>query len=94
MPREASSPIDLPAAPVEEAGLGWAGAVIALATLLLLVANAVSLRDWLEDLPPSSAQAQAAELAEEWVATTDAIGIGRPRALLHDWWKKAEAARF
>lgn len=94
MPRETPSPIDLPAKPVEAPGLGWTGGAIAIATLVLFATNAVSLRDWAADLTPSPAQARLAEATEGWLAFTDAVGVGRPRAWLHDLWKKAENARF
>ncbi len=94
MPQETPSPIDLPAAPLEEPGLGWTTGAIVIATLFLLCANAVSLRDWIDDRPPSPLQAQAAVWADEWVAIAQAVGIGRPRDAIHDAWKQAEAARF
>jgi len=94
MPRETPSPIDLPDEPLERPGLLWTGATIAIAALLLFVMNAVALRDWIEEQAPSPVQAQAAALAEQWVTITDDIGLGRPRAWLHDLWKKAEGATF
>lgn len=94
MPRETPSPIDLPDEPLDAPGLGWTAGVIAIAALLLLAMNAVALRDWVEEQTPGPVQAQAAAAAEQWVALTDAIGIGRPRAWLHDLWKQIEAARF
>ena len=94
MPRETSSPIDLALPPLPRPGLVWTTFVIATATVLLLLANAVSLHDWLEDLPPGPIQARAAELAGQWVDLGEAIGVGRPRTWLHGLWKAAEAARF
>jgi len=94
MPRETPSPIDLPDVPVDAPGLGWTGAAIGIAAVFLLATNAVSLRDWAADLTPGPVQAQLAEATEGWLAFTDAVGVGRPRARLHDWWKKAENARF
>ena len=94
MPRETPSPIDLPAEPVAAPGLGWTTGVIAIASLLLLATNAVSLRDWANDLTPSPAQATLAEATQGWLDFTEAVGVGRPRAWLHDQWKKAENARF
>jgi hypothetical protein len=94
MPRETPSPIDLPAEPVGAPGLGWTTGVIAIASLLLLATNAVSLRDWANDLTPGPAQAQLAEATQGWLDFTEAVGVGKPRAWLHDQWKKAENARF
>ena len=94
MPQETPSPIDLPEPELEEAGLGWTFGVIAIASLFLLFANASSLRDWIDDQPPSQAQQQAAEYADQWVETTENFGIGLPRKAMHDQWKRAEEARF
>ena len=94
MPRETPSPIDLPAEPLGRPGLLWATGTIVIAALILLAANAVALRDWIDEQPPSPVQEQAAALADQWVTITDAAGVGRPREWLHDLWKKAENARF
>ena len=88
------SPVDLPVEPIARVALGWASVVIAIAALLLLAANAVSLQDWIDDMPPTPIQQQAAEMAAQWRDTTDRIGLGAPRAWLHERWKRAEAARF
>ncbi len=94
MPQDTPSPIDLPEPALEESGLGWAFGTIAIASLFLLCANASSLRDWIDDQPPSPLQQQAAEYADQWVETTEGLGIGLPHKMLHDQWKRAEQARF
>ena len=94
MPRETPSPIDLGEEPLDMAGLAWTTGVITIASLFLLATNAVSLRDWVADLTPGTTQARALEAAEGWVQLTDAMGVARPRAWLHDLWKKAETATF
>jgi hypothetical protein len=94
VPRETPSPIDLPEPPLEVEGLGWAFRVVAVATLLLLFTNAVSLRDWIDDLPPGPLQARASDLAGSWLDLTRTLGVGVPRDALHDAWKRAEIARF
>lgn len=94
MPHDTPSPIDLPEPELEESGLGWAFGVIAIASLFLLCANAASLRDWIDDQPPSPTQQQAAEYADQWVALTEGFGIGLPRKAMHGQWKRAEQARF
>ena len=88
------SPVDLPAEPIVRHGLIWTTIVIATAALLLLATNAVSIEDWIDDMPPTPTQARAADVAAQWRAMTNQIGLGAPRALLHDQWKRAEAARF
>ena len=92
MPQETPSPIDLPEPPLEAPGLGWTGVVMTVAVLFLLATNAVSLQGWIDDRPPGPVQARVAATADAWVAITDAAGIGRPRAWLHDLWTGAERA--
>lgn len=94
MARETPSPIDLPEPQPERDGLGWASAVIAVATIVLLLGNAVALSGWVDERPPGPLQARAAEIADDWTAFTTSIGFGAPRAALHAQWKRAEAARF
>ena len=94
MPRETPSPIDLPDPRPEYEALGWASVVIAIASVVLLLANAVALSGWIDEQPPGPFQARAAEIADEWTALTGSVGLGAPRAMLHAQWKRAEAARF
>jgi len=95
MHKETPSPLDLPEPELEpESALGWATGLIAIASLFLLLTNAVSLRDWIDDQPPSPLQAQAAAVADQWVAISRAIGVALPRDALHHVWKRAEGARF
>lgn len=94
MPHETPSPIDLPAPPLEADGLGWTFGAIAVATILLLLTNAVTLADWFDDLPPTPVQAQAAGIADQWLQLTQEMAIGAPRDALHGVWKRAEVARF
>jgi hypothetical protein len=95
MPHQTPSPLDLPEPDLEEtSALGWATGIILFASLLLLLVNAVSVRDWIDEQPASPAQARAAEIADDWVAITRQIGFGVPRDTLHAQWKRAEGARF
>ena len=94
MPQDTPSPIDLPEPELDRPGLSWAFGAIAIAALFLLFSNAISLRDWIDDQPPSPIQQQAAEYADQWVAITEGFGIGVPREAMHDQWKRAEQARF
>ena len=77
-----------------ESDLLWSTATLVIAALILLLTNAVSLSDWIEDMPPSQMQSQAAEVAADWRDMTGQLGLAAPRARLHDLWKRAEAARF
>lgn len=95
MPRETQSPIDLPGAVRLGPGdLRRASVTIAVATVFLLLTNAVSLRDWIDERRPGPLQSAAASAADAWVGFTGRVGLGTPRAALHDRWKHAEAARF
>ena len=95
MPKETPSPIDLPGpVRVGPGDLRWATATIGFAALFLLLTNAVSLHDWVNEQRPGPVQAAAASAADAWVAFTDRIGLGAPRAAMHARWQAAEAARF
>ena len=95
MPRETPSPIDLPGpARLGPGGLRWTAVVIATATLVLLLTNAVALQGWINEQRPGPLQADAAAVADAWVGLTDRMGLGTPRAALHARWKRAEEARF
>jgi hypothetical protein len=92
---EFESPVDLPPGPHDpDRSLGWTTATIAIATLILLLMNGFSLRDWADQLPPGPRQAAFATAAERWQTATDQIGLGAPRAAFHRLWKEAQAARI
>ena len=92
---EFESPVDLGGGPAEDGhALRWVTIVIATASLFLLVANAVSIRQWIDEQTPGPLQARAQAIAMAWEAFTDRIGVGKPRAALHEEWKAAQAARF
>jgi hypothetical protein len=88
-------PVDIPGEdPPGAHPLRWTSVALAVASLFLLLTNAVSIRDWTNDLSPSPAQARLAGVAERWVVITDSMGLGSPRAALHARWKQAEAVKF
>lgn len=91
---EFESPVDLTRDAAGRHPLLWSSITIAVASLFLLATNAITLRGWIDEQPPSPIQAQLAEIAGQWEGMTDSIGLGVPRALLHRHWKAAEAARF
>lgn len=88
------SPVDLPAAADPRPALGWTSLAIATASLLLAATNAVAIHGWAVELAPSPRTAALVRVAEGWMAATDRIGLGAPRATVHGWWKRAQAARF
>jgi len=92
---ELTSPVDLPARPITgRHPLLWTTTVIAVASLLLLCANAGTLAAWVDEKPVSEQQQKASGLAGGWKATMDAYGITAPRDALHAVWKQLQAARF
>lgn len=92
---EFESPVDLAGGPAEDGhALRWVTIAIATASLFLLFANAASIRQWVDEQTPGPLQARAQAMAMEWEAFTDRIGIGTPRAALHQQWKAAQATRF
>lgn len=95
MPEHFRSPVDLPEpALIGGSSLGWTTTVIATVALLLLVTNAVSIRDWANELTPGPWQGRLAATADGWAAATAAAGVATPRAWLHARWTDLEAARF
>ena len=92
---ELASPVDLPGEPIEGAHpLVWTTLTIAVAALVLLVANAGTLSAWVDEKPVSEVQQRASAVAGAWKAAMDDIGITAPRAALHRGWKRLQAARF
>lgn len=91
---EFESPVDLPRDGVGKRPLGWTTLTIFIASIVLLVTNAFTIRSWVDEQPTSPIQARLASWAGEWEAATDSLGLGRPRAELHALWKEGQAARF
>jgi hypothetical protein len=91
---EFDSPVDIPREGPGRRPLGWATRTIFVASLFLLITNAVALRGWIDEQPVSPLQARLAGWAAEWAEATSALGLGSPRAEVHRLWKEGEAARF
>lgn len=92
---ELASPVDLPGEPVEGGHpLLWTTLTILVAAVALLCANAGTLAAWVDEKPVSELQQQASQHAAAWKTTMDATGVTAPRAALHGWWKRLQAARF
>ena len=89
------SPVDLPepATPLPHA-LRWTSLVIAVATLVLFLLNAHTLRSWSYQLPPNEHSARVVTIAETWYDIADGLGLNRPAEAMHGWWQAAKDARF
>lgn len=91
-----SSPVDLPepAVPLPHDGLKWTSTVIAVAAAFLLVFNAGTLRGWAYELVPDDTAARIVTVSETWYDLTAKIGLNRPVAALHHWWRGNMNLRF
>jgi len=89
------SPVDLPepAVPLPH-GLRWTSTAIAVATLVLGLLNAHTLRSWSYQLPPNDYSARVVRVAEAWYDLADEAGLNRPVEAMHGWWQAAKDARF
>ena len=89
------SPVDLPGSTlIGGRPLLWTTVTVYLAALFLLLTNADAIHGWAVELPPTAVSAQVVAASEQWQSTTDRLGLGATRAVVHGWWKHAEAARF
>lgn len=91
---EFESPVDLPRDRPGGRPLGWATLTIFTASLFLLVTNALTLKDWIDEQTASPLQTKLAAWAGEWEEATGSLGFGTPRAELRRLWKKGQGARF
>jgi len=73
--------------------LRWTSVTIALATALLALTNAQSLRVWAEEMPPERPGAIAlVQATTAWEESVAGLGLGRAR--LHKAWKGLEQAKW
>jgi hypothetical protein len=89
------SPVDLPGDPVGEgAPVRWTVQIVAVASALLFLLNATSVRSWASELRPGPWTDPVIAAADAWYETTAAIGLSAPVETLHGWWQQVQAARF
>lgn len=90
------SPVDLPdpAEPLPHDGLKWASTIIVLATLILLVFNAHTLRGWAYELHPTETTAKIVSASETWYDATARLALNRPVESLHRAWRSVMNLRF
>jgi hypothetical protein len=88
-------PVDLPDAPKDDdQGLRWTATVIGIATVLLLLTNAIAISSWGAEQPPSARMVRIVNAADGWHAFTDRTGLGAAREGLHQLWKQMEKLRW
>ena len=91
-----SSPVDLPepAGPLPHDGLKWTSTIIAVASAVLLLFNAPTLRGWAYELPPTDTSAKVVAVSEAWHDATARLGLNRPVESLHKSWRAVMNLRF
>jgi hypothetical protein len=70
---------------------GWTTRAVLIAAALLALLNAHSLQTWAETLPPDWGGETARALADAWATRTEAAGLDRPRAAMHDAYERKKA---
>ncbi len=92
---ETMSPVDLPGSQtIGGRPLLWTSVTVTVAALFLLLTNATAINGWAVELAPTATSARVVAVTEGWERTTDQLGLGAPRAVVHGWWKQAQALRF
>jgi hypothetical protein len=89
------SPVDLPGDAVGEgAPIRWTVQIVAVASALLFLLNATSIRSWASELRPGPWTDPVISAADAWYETTASVGLAAPVETVHGWWQKVQAARF
>ena len=70
----------------------WAGRAILVATLLLAVLNAESIRSWATTLSPNWTSETISMVADVWAKRTAQAGLDAPRRSVHDAYEGLKAA--
>ncbi len=63
---------------------GWAIRTVVVVTAILAVLNAHALQSWATTLPPEWGGQAVRTLVAAWSSRTEAAGLDRPRAAIHD----------
>ena len=85
------SPVDLPgSARVETGGVGWASAILAIASPLLLLFNSHAIDNWARQLPVNSWSGPVIDAATRWHETMQRIGFAAPVDAGRAGWKRVK----
>lgn len=88
-----------PGEPPDEEGVAardrrWTGRTIIVATVFLLILNAVSIQNWSRQQAPGWVTTTVRRLADVWAEQIDQLGADRPREALRDAYERARESRF
>ena len=70
---------------------GWTSRTILIATVVLALLNAHALQSWVTTLAPSWSGQMIRRLVAAWSSRTEAAGLDRPRAAIHDAYEAKKA---
>ena len=92
---DVGSPVLIAPDPIDTAAAWpWTSATIAIATILLLVLNADSIRGWFDELTPNALTERWRAPVTGWAGAAVHAGLDAPRATLHSSWQQVRKARF
>jgi hypothetical protein len=88
-----------PAPPLDDEGVAardtrWTSRTLVIATVFLLVFNAVSPLNWSHQQAPGWGSETVEKVSEAWVGQLALLGVDMPRQGLRDAWLAARDARF
>lgn len=88
-----------PAPPLDDEGLAardmrWTSRTLVVATVFLLVFNAVSPLNWSHQQAPGWVSETVERVSEAWVGQLALLGVDMPRQGLREAWFRARDARF
>lgn len=88
-----------PGEPPDEEGVAardrrWTSRVIVVATVFLLIFNAVSIQNWSRQQEPGWVTTTVRRLSDVWVEQIAQLGADRPRQTVRDGYQAAQGAEF
>lgn len=88
-----------PGEPPDEEGVAardrrWTSRIIVVATVFLLIFNAVSIQNWSRQQEPGWVTTTVRRLSDVWVEQIAVLGADRPRQTVRDGYQAAQQARL